>query len=192
MTDPTTLQIDQHEAQVEALKRRLAGLEAERDALKAEKAKAIAGQAIAAAAAAAGIPPQRIQSAVWHALLDREWRTGADGKVVLLAADGHEQYQNGEVITPAVFMRTMRQDAYWFWSDDAGAPADPTGNQQPATATHSSGAADNPWTETAWNITRQSEIFARDPQKAESLARDAGVSVYATKPAGSGVPRGLR
>lgn len=77
-------------------------------------------------------------------------------------------------------MQSEGQQAHW-WGTSSGGGANGSGNGGPPVV--------NPWTEAHWNSTRQTEIFNKDPKRAEALARAAGVAVDAPFHPKLGVPK---
>jgi hypothetical protein len=173
-----TLQTDQNEAQVEALRRRLSEVEDERDKLKGERDKALAGQAIAIAAAAAGVLPSAIPDAVNRAQAAGEWKPSKGGRFVL-QKDGFPDYNDRfEPISADVFLNSLKRDAPYFWptaaGEDATAAAGPAAPEKPA-ATASNKR--NPFTKEHWNLTKQCELYNADRALAERLSAEAGVPI---------------
>jgi hypothetical protein len=79
----------------------------------------------------------------------------------------------------------LRKRSPFYWPEGATEPASlPRGGKPTASATDP--GAENPWKN--FNLTRQSELIARDPAKAQRLADEAGVPMIPN----SGVPRGMR
>jgi hypothetical protein len=169
--------IEQLESQVATLQRRLDEAEASVKRVTAERDKAVAGQHLAAAAAAAGVAPAAIADVVDRALRSGQWKADSKGRLVRHREDGFADLDGqANPITPRSVIESFRSEAPFYWPDGAQAPAG--ASARPAASGKPSvdlSGMENPWQ--TFNLTRQGEIYRDNPELAQRLADAVGVPV---------------
>lgn len=78
-------------------------------------------------------------------------------------------------IMPEVWLTELKQIKPFYWPASQGVGAKP--------GFHMPGGGLNPFTKEGWNKTQQYEMVRNDREKAEQMAKAAGVEIGATKPA---------
>jgi hypothetical protein len=143
---PLQRELDRHKAEAETHRKAAEELGAtiKRSALHQEVAKA---------ATALKMRPEALEDAAMIA--ERIFQFGEDGKP--LTQDG---------LDPSSWLQTMKEKRAMWWPESTGAGL-----------TGSSGGnsgAGSPFDKKALNVTRMAQLMAKDPAKADSLARAAG------------------
>lgn len=165
------------------IKSKLAPIERERDTLKTqlgekdqviqtftekEKVRAIHKQ-VRAAAKEAGILDEAVEDALL--LADRTFVLTDDGQAVVKADTNF-----AEGLAPKDWLADLQTKRPHWWGESSGGGAG--GNRSGG-----GGTEPNPFTAEHWNMTKQGEIFNKNPQRAETLAKAAGTTVGGQKPA---------
>jgi hypothetical protein len=168
-------EIEKLESQNITLQRRLDEAEAAVKRLTAERDKAIAGQHLAAEAAAAGARPSAIPDVVDRALRSGPWKLNSKGKPVRHAADGFPELDGkADPITPRSVVESFRSEVPDYFTNGEQTSAETPARSAPASkASADLNGMENPWKN--FNLTKQAEIFVRDPSLAQRLADAAGV-----------------
>lgn len=122
--------------------------------------------AIRAAASEARIVATAIDDAL--VLAERVFDVDEDGRVTV-----RDQVGFTPGIDPASWLSELQPKRPHWWPESVGGGA--KGGK-------GGGFADNPWSADNWNKTKQGQIYTENPQRAEQMARAAGVEVFAVKP----------
>ena len=178
--DALTQQLKEAERGLAKAERKAADLETRSIQAEAAASKAALESHIRAAVIDAGLNPGTVPDILEQALKSG-WKIDTTGRPILerngQTVSEAPQTQGGEAtpISPLVWLQTeLRQGHPWYFGADAGNPAQGRTAADPQ----------NPWSREHWNTTVQGHLI-RDHgmTKAETLAHNAGVSVYATGPA---------
>lgn len=167
---------------IESLTRRLEESQAETKKAYAERDQERAGKMIAVAAAAAGMRHSAILDAVHRATLNTIWREDGKGRLVRHGADGLPDIgADGEPITARNVIESYRTEVEHYWPDGVYQPAPAAPAPKPKASSTpgrsvSDSYEDNPWKN--FNLTKQAEIYERDPDLAQRLADAAGVPLF--------------
>lgn len=164
------------------IKTRLAPVERERDSLKTqlsekdslidqlqgkERTRTLHEQ-IRSAAKEAKLLDEALEDAIL--LGERVFELGEDGKAVVKEGVG---FTPG--LQPKDWFSDLQPKRPHWWGGSVGGGA---GGNRGGTG----GPDGNPWTAENWNMTKQGEIYRKDPTRAEQLAKAAGTSIGGAKP----------
>lgn len=116
-----------------------------------------------------GFQPSATEDALM--LAERMFEVSEDGKVV--TKDGVGVTPGVDAIVWLTDLQTKR--AHW-WGPTEGGGAGGSGAR-------GTGGGDNPWRADQWNMTKQAALVKENPTRAEQLAKAAGSSVGAVRPA---------
>lgn len=78
-------------------------------------------------------------------------------------------------LTPEQWLQEMQSKRPHWWPSSQGGGAGGGNNG-------GGNLADNPWTAENWNMTKQGQVLAADPKRAETMAKQAGTTVGGLKP----------
>jgi hypothetical protein len=130
---------------------------------------------------------RHIEDAVRKAAIDAKIVPTALDDVLLLANRVFDVSEDGSVFTkdnsgvtpgvePSVFLSDMQEKRpHWWPASQGGGAGGNNGNGM--------GGANNPFTAKNWNLTEQGKLHRESPEKAEQMAKAAGVKLGATRPA---------
>jgi len=150
-------------------KTRCEELEAENTTLKGEKTQRTIGDAVGEACTKSKVEATALPDV--KMLANQVFEVGDDGSVMTK--------ENKFGVTPGlsaeVFLTEMQKTRPHWWPTSVGGNSNPGGNNF--------GGADNPWTDTNWNLTKQS-AYVRDngTDKAEQMAKAAGTTLGGRRP----------
>lgn len=129
-----------------------------------------------------------IEDATRAPLLDSKIHATALDDAMMVARNVFEKTEDGAIVTkenpfgftvgldPKSFIAEAQEKRRHWWPESAGGGAgggNGGGNL----------SGENPWKGESWNKTAQAKIVRDSPERAERLAKQAGVKVNATKPA---------
>lgn len=133
-----------------------------------EKEKTVSiHSAVRKAAAAANVRTEAIDDAI--TLAERYFELSDDGAVIAKDVPGVTQG-----IDPAMWLSDLQTKKPHWWGETVGGGA--------AGSNSGFSGINNPWTADNWNMTEQGKLYAKNPAKAEQMAKAAGSSVGASKP----------
>lgn len=136
--------------------------------LKAKDQKRTIHDKARAAALKIGVIPEALDDILLYA--DNVMEITEDGRVIT-----KDQVGVTPGVDPEVWLSEMQQKKRYWW------PASQSGDSK-GNGGGGGISGDNPWTATGWNITKQTEILAADPKRAEQMARSAGTFVGGPRP----------
>jgi hypothetical protein len=126
-----------------------------------------------------------IHDAVREARPDSKYVEDAEPDILMVAErmlqvgeDGKITTKEGVGVTPGLtpkewLVEMMPKRKHWWPATEGGGAPGNRGTQ---------GYSNNPWSETYWNKTEQAKIVRDDPQRAELMAKAAGVTIDAVRP----------
>ncbi|MBP9869906.1 MAG: hypothetical protein KBC53_00205 [Nitrosomonas sp.] len=136
--------------------------------LKAKDQKRTIHDKARAAALKMGVIPEALDDILLYA--DNVMEITEDGRVIT-----KDQVGVTPGVDPEVWLSEMQQKKRYWW------PASQSGDSK-GNGGGGGISGDNPWTATGWNITKQTEILAADPKRAEQMARSAGTFIGGPRP----------
>lgn len=99
---------------------------------------------------------------------------------LMVDEDGNVVTRDGAPISAGlnaeVWLTEMQSKRAHWWGDSTGGGA---GGSKGGNA-----GANNPWSKENWNMTQQGQVYRENPQKAEQMAKAAGVTIGAIGPKG--------
>jgi hypothetical protein len=120
-----------------------------------------------------GVLPEAISDALFRAR-QFGWQLNDKGEVIAKAPNGDYGADATTPLRPKDWVTgTLKQDAKHLFKGHVGGGATGSG-------TDKTDPGYNPWKKETWNLTEQSKIFRADPDRARTLARQAGVTLPAT------------
>lgn len=120
------------------------------------------------AAKEVGLLDEAIEDALL--LADRTFELTEDGRAVVKEGAGV-----AAGLQPKDWLSDLQAKRPHWWGQSVGGGA---GGQRGG-----GGGEANPWSAEGWNMTKQGEIFKKDPTRAEQLAKAAGTKIGGSKPA---------
>ena len=118
------------------------------------------------AALKAKILPEALDDALL--LAERIFELDEDGNVVT-----KEGKSFTEGVGPAVWITEVQSKRPHWWPASAGSNAG---------GSRGTGSGANPWSNKAWNVTQQAQLYKENPTKAAQMAKAAGTSIGGKRP----------
>lgn len=167
VTTRLTSKVKPLEREIGTLRQRATDLENENQTLKRNEQRRIIVDAVRSAAGAAKI----ISSAIDDVVILAERMFELDEANNPVTKDGVGVTPG---LSPSVWLTEMQpKRPHWWPASQGGGARGGSGG----------GSVNNPWSKANWNRTEQNRITNTDRARAEQLARSAGVSIGAAKPA---------
>lgn len=90
------------------------------------------------------------------------------------AEDGTQTVRTKDGSDPKLWLGDMQETRKHWWPESEGGGAGGSGGK--------GGFPENPFTRDHWNMTKQGQVFTKDPQRAAAMAKAAGTTVGGPKP----------
>lgn len=164
------------ERELEATKGKLDTATAERDQATNQATSTNIKNGLTGAAVKSGVRPEAVDSLVQ--LVAQSFEISGEGGVVT-KLEGKLPTGVTPNSTPEDFFAAVKRapEYSYFWPGSKGSGAQPPGGGG------GGGDASNPWSAKGWNLTAQAAAVRADRANAETMAKQAGSFIGATKPA---------